>query len=164
MSLKDQLTPEQFKAVYNAPFAAATFVSIASGGTIDYVKEMATAGKFVWNEINQGSVSGYGAIVDEVLAAINSTSKEDAKGTTVSYAGSDDAAMRAAAREVVVAAAAAVDALQSAEGYKIWLLAVAQATALTKSGGFLGLGGASVIDAQEQAALDELAGILGVRR
>jgi hypothetical protein len=49
-----------------------------------------------------------------------------------------------------------------AEGYKRWLLTVAQRVAeAAKEGGFLGIGGVRVSEA-EQATLAEIAGALGV--
>ena len=39
---------------------------------------------------------------------------------------------------------------------------MARKVAETKTGGFLGMGGTSVIDEKEQAALDELAALMGI--
>jgi hypothetical protein len=40
MGIKDQLTEEQFKAIYNGPFAAAMYVATASGGGFEMVSEL----------------------------------------------------------------------------------------------------------------------------
>jgi len=49
MSIKDQVTPEQWKALLNAPGAASTYVSTASGGGFDMINEVFTAGIFPAN-------------------------------------------------------------------------------------------------------------------
>jgi len=161
MRFKNKLSAEQWQAIYNGPFAVATFISLSSGNAMDFVAEMATVGKLMATAAAPGEPSGYGELVDAVLADMDSVKKEDAKGG-IHYGGKnkDEAAMRAEARQVVADAAATIDALPGADGYRRWLLDVARATALTKTGGFFGIGGKSEIDAKEQAAIDELAGIL----
>ena len=44
MSVKDTVSPEQWKALINAPGAAAAYVSTASGGVLEMLKETFTAG------------------------------------------------------------------------------------------------------------------------
>jgi hypothetical protein len=162
MRFKNKLDAEQWQAICNGPFAVATFIGLASGNAMDLVAEMATVGKLMALSAAPGDPSGYGELVDAVMSEMDSVKKADAEGTTLHYGGKDkdDAAMRAQARQVIVEAAATIGGLPGADGYRRWLLDVARATALTKTGGFFGIGGKSEIDAKEQAALDELAGIL----
>jgi hypothetical protein len=52
--------------------------------------------------------------------------------------------------------------VEEAAGFKKWLMGVGQATAEAgKEGGFLGIGAVRVSD-KEEAALDEIAGALGI--
>lgn len=162
MRFKHKLSAEQWHAIYYGPFAAATFVSLSSGNAMDFVAEMATVGKLIATAATPGEPSGYGELVDAVLADMDSVKKEDAKGMGIHFGGQDkdEAAMRAEARQVIMDAATTISALPGADGYRRWLLDMARATALTRSGGFFGFGGKSEIDAKEQAAINELAGIL----
>jgi hypothetical protein len=59
-------------------------------------------------------------------------------------------------------APAIVKSLLGAEDYQRQTLEIVCKVALTKTGGFLGFGGRSVIDETEQAALNQLAASMGV--
>jgi hypothetical protein len=160
MGIKDQVTAEQFKAIYNGPFAAATYVATASGGGFEMVSELLSAGKFLSEQLKAGGESGYGELVDGLLADLRGMSKDEAKAATVGYESKDPAVLRAQAKGAVVEAGAAAAGLAGADGYRTWLLDIAGAVAAAKTGGFLGIGAKSVVDEQEQAALDELAAAL----
>ena len=164
MRFKNKLSAQQWQVVCNAPFAVATFIGLASGNAMDLVAEMATVGKLMAMAPAPGEPSGYGELVDAVMAEMDSVKKSDTQGTTMHYGGKDkdETAMRAQARQVIAEAAVLVSDLPDADGYRRWLMEVARATALTKTGGLFGLGGKSEIDPKEQAALDELAGILAI--
>lgn len=158
MGVKDQLTVEQWKALLNAPGAASAYVSSASGGAMDMAWEMDTTSKFL-----QSSSGGYGALVDELLTAMQAMTLDENKANSYQYQAGDMAGMRAEARQLVADAAAAIASLPEADGWKRWLIELTRQVALTKTGGILGIGGKSVIDEQEQAALDELTALLGVK-
>lgn len=163
MSIKDQLTPEQTKAVFSAPMAAALYVAAASGGAFELMKESLTASKFMAEQMQAGGPSGYGELVDEMLATIKGMSKDEMKTLTpMDETVKDMTAMRIRAKQAVVDGWAAVSALPGADGYAKWILALAKATAETKTGGHFGIGNKSVVDEQEQAALDELAQVMVV--
>jgi hypothetical protein len=162
VGLRNQLTAEQFRAVYNAPLAAATYVSTASGGGFEMVSELLSAGKFISEQLKAGGETGYGELVDGLLADLRGMSKDDAKAETVKYEGKDPAALRGQARQIVADAGAAVGGMPGADGFQRWILDIAGTVAAAKTGGFLGIGAKSVVDAQEQAALDELAAALAV--
>ena len=162
MAIKDQVSAEQWKLLMNAPGAASAYVSTASGGVLEMFKELFTAGKFLQDLIKQPTGSGYGTIVDELLTAMKGMSFNDAKAGSVQYQSKDPAGLRAEAKQIVADAAAAVSNLPDKEGYKRWILEVSRQVALTKTGGILGMGGTSVIDEKEQAALDELAALFAV--
>jgi hypothetical protein len=162
MGIKDQLTTEQFKAIYNGPFAAATYVSTASGGGFEMVSELLSAGRFLGEQVKAGDETGYGELVDGLLEDLRGMSKDEAKNASLKAEGKDPVAVRAQTKEAVAAAGATVAGMAGADGYKKWLLDIARTVAATKTGGFLGIGAKSVIDEQEQAALDELAATLEI--
>jgi hypothetical protein len=157
MTLKEQLTPEQSKAVFGAPMAAALYVSSASGGAFEMMKESVTASKMLAEQMQASGDSGFGEIVDDMLATMRGMSKDEMKAMTpMDESVKDMTALRLKAKQVVADAWAAVAALPGADGYARWLMEIAQATALTKTGGHFGIGNKSVVDEKEQAALDEL--------
>jgi hypothetical protein len=87
-------------------------------------------------------------------------SKDDARAASLKVEGKEPDAVRAQVKEAVVEAGAAVTGMAGADGYKRWILDIARTVAAAKTGGFLGIGAKSVVDEQEQAALDELAAAL----
>ena len=163
MSLKEKVTEEQWKALINAPSAAASYVATASGGGFEVIKEVFTAMKFVQESLTKVGGSGYGTLVDELLAAMKGMSVQDAREDAIKYETKDVASIRAEAKQMVANGVAAAETQPEADGYKRWLLDMARKVAETKTGGVLGFGGKSVIDEQEQAALDELAVMMGLK-
>jgi hypothetical protein len=162
MSIKDQVTPEQWKALLNAPGAASTYVSTASGGGFEVLSEIFSASKFAKDLALKTGGSGYGELVDELLAAMKSMSFKDAEQNTFKYQSKDPAGMRAELKQFVADTLAVVKALPGADGYARWILDMVRKVAETKTGGFLGIGGKSVIDEKEQAAMNELAAMMGI--
>ena len=162
MSIKEQVSPEQWKSLFNAPSAASTFVSTASGGGLEMFKELFSASKFVQEQVAKTSGSGYGKVVDDFVAAIKTMSPKEAMADTIRYQSKDPAGLRQEAKKIVSDGFAVVSALPDADGFKRWVLDMARRVAETKTGGFLGMGGTSVIDEKEQAALDELAALMAV--
>ena len=161
MSIKEQLTAEQWKALFNAPGAASAYVSTASGGALEMFKELFSASKFIAELTKQGG-SGYGELVDGFIEAIKGMNPRDAKAETIKYKAKDPQGIRTEAKQIVVDGAAVASNQPGGDGYKRWILDMARRVALTKTGGVLGVGGTSVIDEQEQAAIDELASLMGV--
>lgn len=162
MSIKGLVTPEQWKALINAPSAAANYAATASGGGLEIFKEVFTAMKVIQESTIKAGGSGYGKVVDDLLTTMKEMTFEDAKAASEKYESRDLAAIRAEAKQVVADAAAAVSTLPEGEGYKQWILYIAQKVSETRTGGFLGYGSTSVIDEKEQAALNELAVVLGL--
>jgi hypothetical protein len=196
MNLTDKVTPEEARLLYTAPLAAATYVSLASGGVADFVKEMAGAGRFVVEQTQPGM---YGELVDTLVSTYSAGGRARAHEIEQYYRSRDQAAIRVEARQAVVQAAAVLRRLaenpgpderagdqpddradeQSVrgdegdaryvkgciEGYRNWLMAAARTAALTDVGTFSGGAGRREIDLHEQAAIEELAGILlGLKR
>lgn len=162
MGIKDQVTPEQWKALLNAPSYAAEYVATASGGGLDFIAEVFTSMKVVQDTAVRKDGSGFGKLVDEIMATMTEMSFSEAKNDTLKTESTDLDSMRAAAKQVVSDAAAAASTLDGGDGYKRWLLFVARKVAETRTGGVLGFGGTSVIDDKEEVALGELKTILNV--
>jgi len=162
MSIKDQVSPEQWKALFNAPAAAATYVSMASGGKLEMFSEMLTAGKFLRELAEKESGTGYGELVDDLLAAMKGMSTKEVKAGAMQFQSKDPEGLQAEVKQAVADGGAVAADLPGGDGYKRWLLDMAREVAKTKTGGFLGIGSKSVVDEKEKAALDELAVMLGV--
>ena len=163
MDLKQELSPEDFKLVFNAPLAGATYVAAASGGSFDMVKELTSASKFMAAEAQKGTESGYGELADNLLAAMRGMSHDNSKAMQIQYEKSQNPAdMIKQIRQTVVDGWAVVAGLPGADGFARFVVDVAKAAALTKTGGHFGFGNTSEVDAQEQAALDDLTGIMVV--
>jgi hypothetical protein len=165
----EPVTPEQRRLLLNAPFAAATYVSLASGGMIDFVKEMAAASRFLCEQTPRGR---YGALVDGLLAELQGMSRAQAKELEFYYGSGDPAAIREEARRVVAEAAAVLANVQAphplapaaVDGYRQWLMAAVHTAALAGTGTLIPGSSRAEIDVHEEAAIAELAGILlGVR-
>jgi len=162
MSIKEQLTADQWKTLFNAPSAASTYVATASGGGLEMFKEMFSASKFMAEIAGQKTGSGYGKLVDDFIEAIKGMGPKDAMAESIKYTAKDPSGIRAEAKQIVANAASIAAGLPDGDGYKRWLLDMVRKVAETKTGGMLGIGGSSVIDEKEQAALDELASMMGV--
>lgn len=159
MTYKEQASIEQWQALINTPGAAAAFVSTASGGLMDMVKETFTASKFIQDSVNQMGHSGYGPLVEELLGALKAMSLQDMQANSHKYQAKDPIGLRAEAKQLVAEGFKTAVALNDPQGYKKWVLELARQVAATKTGGFLGMGGQSVIDDKEKAAIDELAAL-----
>ncbi len=162
MSIKNQVSPEDWKILFNAMSAASSYVSMASGRGLETIKEILSASKFASELVQKEGGSGYGELVDELLASMKGMSMDDAKEATIKYESKDIDGIRSELKQVVLRAAAIVANLPGGDGFKRWILDTAREVAETKTGGFLGIGAKSVIDGEEQTALNELAGLLGL--
>ncbi len=161
MSLREQLTPEQWIAVFNAPAASAAYAASASGGVWEFIHEMFAAGKFIALASEEGRSSTYGSLVDALLAEMAGMTRDEIVENTISFDRDAQQDLRPLMRQVVCDAAAATSAMPDADGFRRWLLESACKAAESSRGGFLGIGAhPQPIDAQEKAALDELEQIL----
>ncbi len=162
MSIKEQFSPEQWKILINAPGLASSYVSTASGGGFEVFSEVFTASKFAVELARKPGGSGYGELVDELLETMTDINLSDAKEYQVSYQAKDPAEVRAEIKQYLANAVAIAGSRADAAGYKRFIMDTARKVAETKTGGFMGIGAQSVIDEKEQAAIDELAAIVGV--
>lgn len=156
-----QIDPIQWKALFNATSSASAYVASASGGGFEMFKELFSASKFMVDTI-KNSGGGYGELVDAFLEKMKGLKPADAKENTMKYDSREMEGIRAEAKQRVVEGVNTVASMPGADGFKRWLLEMARQVALTKTGGMLGFGARSEIDAEEQKALDELAALMGL--
>lgn len=163
MTIREQITSEQWKQVFNGPFAAAAFAATASGGAFELIKEMFAASKFL-NETFQGeSANSYGPLVSELLESMKGLSREEAKTMTPDYQSKDPEALRSEVRAAIMDAGRAVASLPGADGYKRWVVDAARSAVQASRGGFLGIGAnKEPVDEKEQQALSEISSLLAV--
>jgi hypothetical protein len=157
MATKADFTPEEWKAIANAPLSATLAISIADpSNPVGLIQESFAAGQSVLEAAKGADALGVIKSIAEDLQA------RSVKPELPHFENAE------AAKSYVFGqlrqATAAVDAKAPAEaaGYRQWLYDTAKrAAAAAKEGGFLGIGGVAVSE-QEQAALSELAELLGV--
>jgi hypothetical protein len=159
VTTKADYTAEEWELLLRAPFMASMAVVAASpSGPIGVVKEMFAVGRVLAEGGTEGSTNELiSALVSDLKAGQHPASPTES-GSSIEEA--KDLALKAC-REVAALLARKAPAAE-AEAFKRWLLTAAQqVAAASKEGGFLGIGGVRVSDA-EQAALAEVEGALGV--
>ena len=162
MTVREQLTSEQWKALLNAPGAAATFVSTASGGPMEVFNEVFTASKFSAELAVKEGGSGYGTLVDELLLSMKGMTMQDARENSVKYESRDPQGIREEIKQYIAEAVAITETIPDADGYKRWLIDMVYKVAETRTGGILGIGGRSIVDEKENAAVEELKTLMGI--
>lgn len=160
MSSSTDYTPDEWKAITLAPFLAGLFVSVSDpSGVGGLMKESMAVGKAIAEAGAKSDVGVITSLADGLKAAGFS-----GRPQLPDLPRTDVAAARAAMAEHLSRAVSLVAAKSPAEAdaFKAWLLSAAHGVAeAAKEGGFLGFGGTRVSE-QEQAALAELAGKLGL--
>jgi hypothetical protein len=159
VTTKGDYSAEEWDLITSAPFMAAMAVVAASpSGPIGVIKEMFAVGRGLAeasaeessNELISAVISDIRAGHHAAVPAESKQSLEEARKLALKTC-----------REVATLLAHKVPTTE-AEGFKRWLLSTAQRVAeAAKEGGFLGIGGVRVSDA-EKAALTEIAEALGI--
>jgi hypothetical protein len=151
---------EEWAAVLRAPFLVGLLIATASpSGMLGSLKEAFAAKKLLID--TRANAGGQNALVDLVLAELD-TDEGRAKADLMHLANLMPAEARQEAERSIRAAgeAARAHAAADAPGFQDWLLILAQAVAgASKEGGFLGIGGKSVSEA-EAAALENVRDLL----
>jgi hypothetical protein len=155
MGIKEELTPEQWKAVYNAPFAAAVYVTAASGSYTEERLERRSAEKVIKQTLEEGG-SQYGALVVDIITDINAMTGKEKKAIKVEYKSWGLDMMRPDSWMLVNQAAQALKGKPGVEGFKQWVLDVARKSAESSRGGFLSRTGNEPLDSKETFALTEI--------
>jgi hypothetical protein len=135
-------------------------VAASPSGPIGMVKEMFAVGRVLAEGSGESATNELiSALVSDVKAGHRPAALTE---SISSVEEAKDLALKAC-RDVAALLARKAPVAES-EGFKRWLLTAAQWVAeASKEGGFLGIGGVRVSDA-EQAALGEIAGALGVAK
>jgi hypothetical protein len=150
MTKKADFNAEEWQTVVEAPLLAGlTVVAADRGGTL---RESVAIGR-VYAEARKHQ--GASELLDELVASQPSLDQERVRAAGDVRAASEQSLR--SALELVAAKATP----EEVDAYKQFVLTVARAAAEAhKEGGFVGIGGKQVSDA-EQAALDELQAMLG---
>lgn len=156
MATQTDFGADEWKAIVGAPVAAGLLITMADvSGPVGIAKEAMAVSKAIAETSTTASV--------DVVKAIGESVKAAGRLETPALP-SDKTAVKAALIDIVRRGVAAVAAKSpgEADGYKRFVLEVAKKSAeASKEGGFLGIGGTQVSDA-ESAALKELSAALGV--
>ena len=157
MSKSTDYTAEEWKAISSAPMMVGLLVSVSDvSGPVGMVKEAMAVVKAVTETATSTS--------NELIRAVAEAVKAGGVKPDTSELRADPTRVRAILIERCKQAAAFVGQKSAgeAEEYKRWLVLLAQKTAeASKEGGFLGIGGTLVSDA-EKTAVGEIAAALGV--
>jgi len=150
-------TPQECQVISSAPMLAGLLVSVSDlSGPVGLVKEAMAVVKSVTESANSTS--------NELIRAVAEGVKAGGGRPDTSELRTDPTNARAILIERCKQAAALVGQKSppEAEEYKRWLVSLARKAAeASKEGGFLGIGGTLVSDA-EKAALRDIAAALGV--
>jgi hypothetical protein len=160
MATKADFTADEWNQIQRAPFMAGLAVVAASpSGPFGVVKELFAVGKMLGEVKAQGSSN---ELIKALVADIETGARElsapaELKGKTPDQ-------VKSYAIESVRQVAALIEKKakpDETQGFKQWLVAVAQKVAeAAKEGGFLGFGGTQVSE-QEAATIKELSAALG---
>ena len=158
MTTHPDYTPEEWKAISEAPVAVALLIVTADiSGPIGMTQEMVATAKTALEAGKQSS----SALLHSIVASLES--KDRSKPERPKVSGKPEEVAQAMI-ETITADVAIVEQKAPAEvdAYKSWLMAIAvQVANASREGGFLGFGGTRV-SGGEQAALERLATTLGV--
>jgi len=158
---KVDFTSEEWQQIMIAPQMASLYIALASpSGPVGAVKEMMASTKLIVEAMKAGSGN---ALIDAVVADLRekAEAKEKLEPPQISKDPNETKAQcLQACRDL--AALLSQKAPAEAEGYKQWVYQAAQHSAeAAKEGGFLGIGGTRVNEA-EAAALKEIASALSI--
>ena len=162
MAKKADFTSEEWQQILSLPQVASLYLALASpSNPLGLVQEMIASSKGLVEALKASSGN---ELIDAVAADIREKAEKRERMEPPLKPGNDLNEMKTqclrACRDV--AALLAQKAPADAEGYKQWVYQAAQNSAkAAKEGGFFGFGGESVSEA-ETAALQEIAGALGI--
>lgn len=158
MSKKQDYTEAEWKTIAAAPVAAGLFITMSDpSGPVGVAKEAMAVGKAITDAAS-------GETPEVVKAIAESTKAAGGRPELPDFPKGDRNSAKEALTGVIKTAVGAVQTKSPAEAdsYKAWLGSVAMKVAqASKEGGFLGIGG-TLVSKEEQDALTQLAGVLGV--
>jgi hypothetical protein len=160
MATKADFTVDEWTQIQRAPFMAGLAVVAASpSGPFGVVKELFAVGKMLGAVKTQGTSND---LIKALVADIEAGAKD--LSAPAEMKGKTPEQVKSYAIESLRQVAALIDKKtkpDEAQGFKQWLVSVAQKVAeAAKEGGFLGFGGTQVSE-QEAATIKELSTALG---
>jgi hypothetical protein len=162
MATKADFTADEWNQIQRAPFMAGLAVVAASpSGPFGVVKELFAVGKMLGEVKSQGTSND---LIKALVADIEAGAKD--LSAPAELKGKTPEQVKSYAIESLRQVAALIDKKtkpDEAQGFKQWLVSVAQKVAeAAKEGGFLGFGGTRVSE-EEAATIKELSTTLGVK-
>jgi len=174
MATKTDFTPEEWQSIMTAPGLTTMYIVVAApSGPIGAVKELMASGKTIAGSLERGAANPLlQAVFEDLKAQMEAAKDKKEKPSPVSpeleqklkQAKTPDAARAVIGGDLqqvltLITSKATADEMSEFNG---WLMVIAHNVAeAAKEGGFLGFGGTPVSDA-EQAALNDLSGMLGI--
>ncbi len=159
MTTKTDFTAEEWEQLLEAPMSIAMYIAVASPSIFGSIKEAVSVAKNIAKKTKEGTTE----LLSFLLAEFQD--KEAAKQAQPEFESKDPASIKQEVLDELGAVVTLLDEKASAEEaseIKSWLYQVGvDAANASKEGGFLGIGAVRVSD-EEKAALEELAGVLGV--
>ncbi len=159
MTTKTDFTAEEWEQLLEAPMSIAMYIAVASPSIFGSIKEAVSVAKNIAKKTQEGTTE----LLSFLLAEFQD--KEAAKQAQPEFESKDPASIKQEVLDELGAVVTLLDEKASAEEaseIKSWLYQVGvDAANASKEGGFLGIGAVRVSD-EEKAALEELAGVLGV--
>ena len=162
MATKADFTVDEWNQIQRAPFMAGLAVVAASpSGPFGVVKELFAVGKMLGAVKSQGTSND---LIKALVADIEAGAKD--LSAPAELKGKTPEQVKSYAIESLRQVAALIDKKtkpDEAQGFKQWLVSVAQKVAeAAKEGGFLGFGGTQVSE-QEAATIKDLSAALGAK-
>jgi hypothetical protein len=159
MSKKDDYNAEEWKAIAASPVVAGLLITMSdASGPVGIAKEAVALGMAITASASTSAPEIVRSLAESVKSAGGRPELPDIPR-------GDRSQTRDALIKILRTATAAVERKSPAEAepYKTWLVSVATGVSqASKEGGFLGFGGDRV-SVDEQEALKQLAGTLGVK-
>lgn len=152
MAIQDKLTPEEWWALRQAPFAVGLYVATAIGGKVQEVRERLVLARALHRALDRDHEADLvGAVAAAVLGEAPLSGGPGLRPND-----------RPALLRMVADAGAAAAALPGGSSYQRWLMELArEVAAAEEDGGFLGLN-AQAVHVAEQIALAELVEAVGL--
>ena len=161
MTVKTDYTPEEWKSILAAPYFAAMYI-IVSDMNMAFFQELAAMSQAVMSSISGTKSEFIKTVATDLLSK---ETQEDIKPELDKLKDQKDpSALLQSMLDHITSSVDLVDEKSAEDGdaYRRYLVYLAQITAEgSKEGGFLGIGAVRVSE-KEQAALDELAQVLGL--
>ena len=161
MVTEADFTSEEWQQIITAPQMASLYIALASpSGPVGVIQEMMASSKLIVDAMKAGSGN---ALIDAVATDWREKAEKKEKPQPLQM-GKDPNEAKARCLQACrdLAALLSQKAPAEAEGYKQWVYHAALDSAeAAKEGGFLGIGGTKVSEA-ETIALNEIASALGI--